>query len=114
MLASEGLTGALLDRLTHHVSIVTMNGDSYRLKQSFGRRCGALTEQKQATQTVDPATDEITPRVTSEQDAVALSLACIYSAPVAWKPTGVDSSRRPVLPAYAGTCPFPPNRSHRL
>ncbi len=34
VLASERLTGALLDRLTHHVSILTMNGDSYRLKQS--------------------------------------------------------------------------------
>ena len=35
-LGSERLTGALLDRLTHHVSILTMNGDSYRLKQSSG------------------------------------------------------------------------------
>jgi hypothetical protein len=34
---SERLTGALLDRLTHHVHILEMNGDSYRLKQS-GRR----------------------------------------------------------------------------
>ncbi len=31
---SERLTGALLDRLTHHVSILEMNGDSYRLAQS--------------------------------------------------------------------------------
>lgn len=34
VLGSERLTGALLDRLTHHVSILAMNGDSYRLKQS--------------------------------------------------------------------------------
>ena len=31
---SERLTGALLDRLTHHVHILEMNGESYRLKHS--------------------------------------------------------------------------------
>ena len=31
---SERLTGALLDRLTHHVHILEMNGESYRLKVS--------------------------------------------------------------------------------
>jgi DNA replication protein DnaC len=35
---SERLTGALLDRLTHHVPILEMNGDSYRLRQSKHRR----------------------------------------------------------------------------
>ena len=35
--ASERLTGALLDRLTHHVQILEMNGESYRLKQSKRR-----------------------------------------------------------------------------
>ena len=35
---SERLTGALLDRLTHHVHILEMNGDSYRLNQSQKRR----------------------------------------------------------------------------
>ncbi len=35
---SERLTGALLDRLTHHVNILEMNGDSYRLAQSRGRK----------------------------------------------------------------------------
>ena len=34
---SERLTGALLDRLTHHVNILEMNGDSYRLNQSRSR-----------------------------------------------------------------------------
>ena len=31
---TERLTGALLDRLTHHVNILEMNGESYRLSQS--------------------------------------------------------------------------------
>ena len=31
---SERLTRALLDRLTHHVPILEMNGESYRLKRS--------------------------------------------------------------------------------
>ena len=31
---SERLTGALLDRLTHHVHILELNAESYRLKQS--------------------------------------------------------------------------------
>ena len=34
---SERLTGALLDQLTHHVHILQLNGDSYRLKQSKRR-----------------------------------------------------------------------------
>jgi len=31
---AERLTGAILDRLTHHVNILEMNGESYRLKYS--------------------------------------------------------------------------------
>ena len=38
---SERLTGALLDRLTHRVHILEMNGESYRLKQS--RRASTLS-----------------------------------------------------------------------
>jgi DNA replication protein DnaC len=63
VLRSERLTGALLDRLTHHVHILTMNGDSYRLKQSAGQRraAAARAEQNQATaETVDSDTGEIT------------------------------------------------------
>jgi len=40
---SERLTGALLDRLTHHVNILEMNGDSYRLKHS--RQAGSVPLQ---------------------------------------------------------------------
>jgi DNA replication protein DnaC len=52
---TERLTGALLDRLTHHVHILTMNGDSYRLKQSAGRRRSPAPD-KRATQ--NQATDD--------------------------------------------------------
>ena len=36
--ASERLIGALLDRITNHVHILEMNGESYRLRQSRSRR----------------------------------------------------------------------------
>jgi len=53
---SERLTGALLDRLTHHVHILELNGDSYRLKQSKSRRRRAVTPAEQAG---DPETGEV-------------------------------------------------------
>jgi DNA replication protein DnaC len=41
---AERLTGALLDRLTHHVHIIEMNGESYRLQASRRRRSGLPAE----------------------------------------------------------------------
>ena len=38
LIDSERLTGALLDRLTHHVHILEMNGASYWLKQCNNSR----------------------------------------------------------------------------
>jgi DNA replication protein DnaC len=38
VLGSEHLTGTPLDRLTHHVHILEMDGDSFRLKQSRRQR----------------------------------------------------------------------------
>jgi len=37
IMGSERLTGALLDRLTHHVHIIEANGPSYRLEESKRR-----------------------------------------------------------------------------
>jgi DNA replication protein DnaC len=37
VLLSERLTGALLDRITHRVHILEMNGESYRFKESLRR-----------------------------------------------------------------------------
>ena len=48
---SERLTGALLDRLTHHVHILEMNGDSYRLKQSKKRQSRGSTTTQPANST---------------------------------------------------------------
>ncbi len=59
---SERLTGALLDRLTHHVHILEMNGDSYRLKQSKSRRRRNPAPADQDTlqvEIVDPETGEV-------------------------------------------------------
>jgi DNA replication protein DnaC len=43
---SERLTGALLDRLTHRVHILEMNGESYRLRQSRQRSRPSLTAEE--------------------------------------------------------------------
>jgi hypothetical protein len=64
VLESERLTGALLDRLTHHVHILTMNGENYRLKQSAGRRRVAISadgaeKNRTTTGIVDTETGEI-------------------------------------------------------
>jgi DNA replication protein DnaC len=61
---SERLTGALLDRLTHHVHILTMNGESYRLAQSAARRrpsAKAAPADAGIAQSNDPDTGEILP-----------------------------------------------------
>ena len=42
---SERLTGALLDRLTHHVHILEMNGDSYRLRHSRGNATSQISDE---------------------------------------------------------------------
>jgi DNA replication protein DnaC len=59
VLGSERLTGALLDRLTHHVHILAMNGESYRLAQSTARR--RLATKAAAGNGSDPETGEILP-----------------------------------------------------
>jgi hypothetical protein len=55
---SERLTGALLDRLTHHVHILEMNGESYRLKTSSARKRRA-GQPAETAETIDPETGEI-------------------------------------------------------
>jgi len=61
---AERLTGALLDRLTHHVHILSMNGESYRLTQSPRRRNPAAMDvgDQSAVEAIDPDTGEIATR----------------------------------------------------
>lgn len=58
---NERLTGALLDRLTHHVHILEMNGESYRLKHSIARRQPKASQPTDTppAQSFDPDTGEI-------------------------------------------------------
>jgi DNA replication protein DnaC len=48
---SERLTGALLDRLTHHVHILEMNGESYRLTASKKAQRQSAHERSQKPKT---------------------------------------------------------------
>ena len=45
MFGSERLTGALLDRLTHHVHILETNGGSYRLRHSRQNAASQVSEE---------------------------------------------------------------------
>jgi DNA replication protein DnaC len=60
VMGSERLTGALLDRLTHHVHILEFNGDSFRLKHSKARRRPAPPAETPPTpeRGIDPETGE--------------------------------------------------------
>jgi DNA replication protein DnaC len=51
VLGSERLTGALLDRLTHRVHILEMNGESYRFRDSLRRKERASASQRPADPT---------------------------------------------------------------
>ena len=83
VLSSERLTGALLDRLTHHVQILEMNADSYRLKQSRAANGPILrthlgVEGPLPLRSRGPSTPH-----TQQPDLATKQLAYFYSAPVA-------------------------------
>ena len=56
---NQRLTGALLDCLTHHVHILELNGESYRLKQSKARRRRDPRPADEVAAAADPETGEI-------------------------------------------------------
>ena len=65
---SERLTGALLDRLTHHVHVLEMNGDSYRLRQSVGRPHPDVTAKDQDQEALSETPDVKPDNNNSETD----------------------------------------------
>ena len=70
---SERLTGALLHRLTHHVHILDMNGDSYRLKRSRENAASPASEEPEDS-LVAPNTVLIAPPFAVAMVRVTLSL----------------------------------------
>ena len=56
LFGSERLTGALLDRLTHHVHILEMNGQSYRLaaSQKRARKRSAMADPESRNHAPEP------------------------------------------------------------
>ena len=59
LLADLRHDGALLDRLTHHVHILEMNGESYRLKTSSASKRRRAGQPAETGETIDPDTGEI-------------------------------------------------------
>ncbi|MHB2017241.1 MAG: IS21-like element helper ATPase IstB [Candidatus Xenobia bacterium] len=51
VMGDQTLTGALLDRMTHHAHILKIDGDSYRFKQSLRRSRGGKRNADEETET---------------------------------------------------------------
>jgi hypothetical protein len=62
------VTGALLDRLTHQVHILEMNGESYRFKDSV-RRLGKPSTRHRAAEAAAP-TEDLKPSQETTQKAL--------------------------------------------
>ena len=100
---SERLTGALLDRLTHHVHILGMNGESYRLNQSRQ----ASRPRPPSEPTTQPTLDPVGPQ---GPPARAAASACRgHAASRAGPARGLrgQARSRQVVPSYtAEVVPF--------
>lgn len=84
VLGSERLTGALLDRLTHRVHILQMNGESYRFKESARQHvkreaasdAGFEQGRGQATRAEAEAADSGTEGKEERPESARAGLAC--------------------------------------
>jgi hypothetical protein len=99
---SERLTGALLDRLTHHVHILELNGESYRLRQSKGRRPAGMAAQIPAASVPPetPAEPRSRRRLTPQ---IPTAVADARSAPLARYSAAVDMRGFDPVPAATGS-----------
>ena len=97
--ASERLTGALLDRLTHHVHVLEMNGESYRLKRSRGNAAPQAPNPKRSRRRIGRTVNSVSScscNVATLPDvlpSVITSVVRDSAAPVAQLPEGPDRER---------------------
>ena len=92
---SERLTGALLDRLTHHVNILEMNGDSYRLAQSRGRKGIAINQGQDRLALAGQS---------AQAPASYIESAGTWAPPHSWCQIQAPSSGQHLLRHMAGFC----------
>ncbi len=86
---SERLTGALLDRLTHHVHVLEMNGDSFRLAHSKRRSRRARSEPP-----LDAALRNETRKAKSKKPPISGGLLACVRAALLLRPVAAKSLRR--------------------
>ena len=93
---SERLTGALLNRLTHHVHILEMNGESYRLKRSRENAAsqGSRRSRGRIGRTVNPvpSCSLNVSTLTNLLTSVITSVVHDHAAPVAHYLGALDNS----------------------
>lgn len=83
---SERLAGALLDRLTHHVHILEMNGESFRLATSKKAQRRTVMRRTRSRNRLPKETPTPNPKSAAHQKIRA-------SRPFSLNPTGILSRR---------------------
>jgi hypothetical protein len=94
---SERLTGALLDRLTHHVHILEMNGDSFRLAHSKRRSREPGQNRRRRLPLRNETRQARRPPISGA--FLRASVLHFYSGQPLQNLSGVDTSARQSVPA---------------